>query len=939
MPRVRVQDLAVGTQGFSPGAAPVDQYRRPSRSQSSIVQDLAPLSATLNKVALQHAEERKQAEVARGRGFAIENPSLAAELSASTEGINDPEKARQAFIGAYNKLVQGGKITESSSPLFQIGFAEASSRQLLTNYRIAVNQRVQETATLVDADGNPAEPVAPERIMEEEWSKIAGNVAVRDTFGRRVADGLKAQHDEEFKARSADAYNKAMETRTRGLITTQLSERFDTLSLADDVTPQMLGEMRDFITEAVHDKTMRNPRGIVMDALRQSVRRAGNADAENGLRLLEDVADMRVGGVRLSEDSTGGEKSSRVQIEKLKRQLQDQAESDVLQDLQNIQREQALAVEERRGGWVTGLTDALDDPNASVAALRQTMEDTIDEEFESQPELRGIVLQKFREQADKLSASQRTDPEMLNDFELALASGDTASARAIFESSMSDPESGIRGADAREMVSALQGQESLVKQVEGFAPFNAFRESTGASRDNLSQFSRGVREQYEDAHDALRRNFTQRYIDFARGNQDPNALRGELDRLTGEFNDQIEQVQGKFSEGRLKTQERLGDAVAHRVDATELIERAHQDGRIDAHERLAALEQNRRGQDRSDLFREEEYRVGLSQLDNVVEGLGATALPAEATDAQVDAFQLEIQSAGLTIRTRYRAAAEEWLNSNLATTDPSKLKTAFAAATPGFLEEAREGAQEAFSEALQTRTESLSVPAETQQRVSEGAQWAQKFPAGSGRIDANDPLIRRHPAVRPGVYEKYAKFASREKRSLFEDPLRKHEIQDDFARESFRLLDDPGNVKGNQRAIQGMYALTGIPAEDVLKGALTVRRSDQFRTSSLSTLALEQAQKNKDLGFQTYFGMGIDDFISRSEGTLTREEEVPLEVGDINPYATPVWQSKGEMSVWENERHDDYEKLLKALGVDGDDAGELNRFRAAQLEAIRRNRP
>jgi len=920
--RQQVQDLRIDTQ-LSPRARPVDTFASPSKAGLDLVQDFAGLSSSIQDFLRAKAERDKEKQLAAGRAFAVENPQFAAQAQAAA--VEDPKANRKAF----RKLVEEGKIKPLQSPWGRVGYYEAAARQLVTAYQAGVSARLEETAQVVGPDGQPQEPADIEQIMQEEYAKIADNPVLQNTYGRDAAIGLREQFDAKARLAASELRLDAEDKFHRSNLTKEMAQKFDEVAMADDVTPDMLQGLSAHVQQAMTEKTVKDPRGLVLDALRLSVARARRAEggAESALLLLEDAEQLKVEGLALRDDPETG-----LAIEQLRDDLIAQQDRDRVREAQKPDLEVKAAVDAREGEWITSFTETLDS-GASYAADVAEEEVRLKAEV-TDPKLRGILLQKLRETAKKVEESQSTTPGFLKDFQARIVAGDVEGAQAYYEAGLTDPNIAILPKDLAAMKADLAQAASLEPLIEGFGPRNEALERLKAKEQEFSQYASDVDVEWRIRVRGEVESFNRDYYAFAaslRGQ--PNAEQ-QLREFINQREVQINTETTKFREGQTQQRQEFLDQLRELndkgQDGREFIERAFAKGKIGSQEKQHYLQQNETASDRDVLYKRESVQDAESRLYN--QALNEGKVEGEPTTQQ------DFERASDAV-FQFRRQLALWIDTNRATTDPRQFPRSLDGAVPEILDELQGTTPEssATEEALKA---GKSIP-EAQKIAVDLAAARQKHADWNLRLQdpapfrGDEPLLGRHPKVKRDTYSNYGRFVQR-------NPVRRterYEVEDRFASEVFKLRDDPDR----DAAAMSMYRLIGVPAQAVLDGKMTVTRSRQFRETSESARTAKRAEALKRVGMTRIGSVGafgpvnIDELLAQHAALVNESAEITVRPEDVDPYATPMWPTVQTMRNDAAQRPEKMEALRKKFNIP-DDPGAIREWMQAQTDAINRNR-
>lgn len=874
-----LEDLRV-PQAVSPVASPANTYHRPNIAQPELapITDLAPLSQTLQKFLLSKQEQSsRQAATAAEAFFA--DPAHQADVLGLQAPPEDGEAAAKALKRRFRRLAEDGTIPEAAQPAFQVRFAELAAARVAAQYRNRLQSKVNAAAALVDPQtGLPSQSPDVQAIKDEAWADLAGNAAVVDYFGSRIASPAKLAADEEFDAAVARVRGQEMEREARAW-------------QADDVAVQVAQTLREGgdvaeLSQRLQDQVgdvFVQPRALVLQGVELAAGRLAHGtpespgDPDDALELLDRVAgSLKVDGLTLAQDP-----ETAARLDHLREAYEQEAGERDARQVRALAARQALAAARVRERALSAFVDA-QRAGESLGAVEQS----IGKELESLPdEERGAAFEALRALRQSVEGSRSSDPDALREVQALMARGD-------FETASTALTAGLEGGtlEASDVLALQDDVTRRSRQRDVLDGNRQFREGLGVlsrARESLQGFTGDVAREADGLfEDALLR-FTQAaeeavdpngIVDSEKVRQAAQAARSELDAFAAQKSQQRQEVYSQVRE-----------RAARLTDSADLLQQAILEGRITPEER---------DQLRGISLQATDRRRAL--LEQTRAGIGEAVLssPVLADAGLVDITSGRPTASGLSvIEAQERAVRDQmdaWLDENAAQIPAERLQSAFSARLRVVRDEQLAGFRELSPEQLRQRF-GLSAAGTTRQ-VSQAATAERRADADrvgvlirSGAKDVY-PEDLRVEGVPGRAYQTYSQVrrgkvsqaagavALHAQAAAEQDPARRREIT--------RL-----GLLTPEVVLAGGKARVFLP-EDV--------RQDADRR--LRGLLARQA------------GAGA---IERVKALLT-PVEVDLSDAVIDPWTTPLFRSRAELRAFGDGP--DLPRLLERLGLESSDA-------------------
>jgi len=924
MPRQQVGDLRRPAE-LAPVAAPVDTYYRPNLAGPELqaLVDFSPLSESLRGLQQEMAAGERERKIEKGIQFATNNPDLVKEVNEAQLAAKTPEEARKSTQAAFQKLIAEGKLDEAASPLFQIGFSQASARTVMGAYRDAVFARMAEATTIVDGEnGLPAEPADPQAIMAEEFEKLAGNVALRNHYGAQTAAELRQQIDDEFTGKVAAERTSAVRERHRTLLRNDMTQRIGAWTNLAQVTDEDRAQLTEFISKEVHAKNVSDPRGLALEAFEaafaQAADKRAGGDAETAIRLIEDAEELQIGGVKLGEDA-----SASLRLKELKRQYERQKDQDEDEEYRGRDRKKQAAIDKAQRELLPVLLEE-HEKGGSVERAYDLLREKIagDTEF---GEYGGVAAEWLRDYKNTLQNTKSSDRSVTDAVDVMLARRDTKGARAMLDAALYDDATAISGRDYATYLEKIREAEDIAPEMEQTTIYQDYRSRIAQGR-RLQGFPAEVQAKHDEFYDSLVQQFdeeVEEVVRATRGQPNANAARRAFVRERGQK--VMEAMRLRETEIRAKQTQfdsELAKLNRQRLPADDLI--AAYQGDLTAEQVAAARAMNDEAQSRKDLFEAPESRRVLDSIDRAVANSGLEGFDADSLRS--------------LLTDKFYTAANNRLDEVLPNTPPAQLPHRWR----GILSELDKEMQSAAGSEIKDAAKRVSKGEEPLKAI-EGQQernldrdnsdaFAKALRSGQG-VTKNSTFLPRNPHVSPSFYEMYADHVSGHWTLSRFGKVPRDEVVNKAAIETGRILSDANlSPKEQGEAVAAMYSMVGMKPEFLLADEITVERPASVR---------EKAERELKW-YQNAIELGGLSSSYHKEAARLRElitpKKVPIKGVKFNPYTTPVFESETQLNFMAQREPAKWKAILARIGIDAENPDQEREFVKHQLDAIARVR-
>jgi len=971
MPRRQIEDLQVSAPGlFEPIARPINTFypirtRAPAPKQAV---NLKPLAQGLRKLSFSLAQSQKkknEEDEQAGAAFATEDFKVFDELAAQVADADDPREALGRLI---RQKVEAGEMDEADSPRFIVGAIRAAARRRVGQYQRRVQERLDEVAQLTDANGNNVDPPSVDDILADEWAKLVDqDFILQDFIGSTEASGSKLRVDEAMRSEALKRVKEARETQFRTDVTNEISSRLDRLSTLDldgEQALQQKDSIQQYVEEEVFGSDFRKPAEVVWQSARISIQRARNADAGEGLRVLEIAEDLEIAGVRIGDDPRFAE-----ELESVRASLMNQERQDQQDELKSRQIAIRQVQQNARDEAITLFAGAVNDPGASPYDALATIEERINNNDTLSDQDKAYSVLAVREMAEQMTAAERTDQEFISNFEDRLyLDGDVEGARILFENALTDPLVEILPRDAERLRIELGQAADLAPLIEQNPAYVSGINEIRQAGNTLTGFAPEAQAQFDRAMIEAEQRFNKDLRAFAREHQNDadggtSAVREFIEQRTAEISRNVVQRADQQRQGRrelLNEVTRLNDEAQ---SARSAIQAAIESGQVTESEGRELLLKNREATNRERYLQDPQFAAAASNVRDLLQAqVGADdrfftssfdALGRPTSFPTPEGVRLQAE-----VDRQFRREAQKWFNdpTNLRGADgPEEIRERFRDALPelelavseridrtadliargtirsasgrgGEIIQAQDAQQEAELQQEIQRNEAMvgelvdraqavgdqmRAQVDQQDLIRLGSARSNDALASRGGLTADAPSMPRHPAVRSRFYEVYAQASNGQ--------LSPSRLQREAVYEAEQALNDPKLDREEAfAAAANAMALGGIDPDQLLAGAIVVEPTTEEQLELVNRISAFIALR--DNGLTSYRGELTQDRINRLVEFSNRRTEIPIQDVELPPYETRLFRTVEDLDEFQSERPQDLINIMNRLGVPQNDA-------------------
>lgn len=919
----------------TPQAAPAGGQAVTAAPIDIPIYDFAPISESIQGALQAKARRDAEKKIQAGERWAVENPALVEDIERDLAEVKDAKERSAKAKDAFAFLQRNGHIVPAGDPYWQVGYARAAGRQLAAGYRQRLQARLQEVSAVRDGGGEVTAAPDLERIIGEEWDKVGNSPAVQNFYGGQEALAVKAQADEEFRAKAAQQRAAVQERDYQDMLKREIGGRFDQLVGGNAVvTSETLRPITDYLTEEVRGHNVLNPRELTMEALELSIQKAAAIDPDEAVRMVYAAQDLVVGDVRLGDDR--GEVGLRLQA--LTQQVRERASNALAEEVRTTDLRRKAAIQEAEAEYVDALVRAKADGQSVVEVGRALQEKFLREDAET-GRFKGMgafVVDALDDYVRAQDAARASDQQVLDQFNVLLADGDVDGAEALVRAAMHT--GGITGEDYSRSVTTLAQRRDVAPFVENNGLYQTVKGRYGAAKP--TGFTDEIQQRIDADVLERQRRLERDYVAFVRttaGKQNREELHREW--LATREGEDLEAIRASGAEVRAKGQEAIR-AIRQRLvrhqSAEAEIAQAEREGTITVLEAQGMREESDKAVAARDrFFKTEAYQDAMRELDAQFQIEGGGAPTRELVTAQrlaVQAFQDQYEVAldailsdpaasPATFDARARAAVRQTMNEIGDQLFPSNRK-----------------AQQKVLEQGGSAAEVVEATEALDQDLLLSAQWGALLADPKARENLSGKTLPgpRDPAVPEEVYDTAAKWMSGLD-PFFGSPVTREDAEHVATRALSKIMRDPSlGEPQRQAAVGAVLALTGnVFPQDVLRGSVSVGPSDievdaaRRRIQTLETW-IPNAPEFQARRYR-------EEIASLRPIAANERQDVPMEGYQWPPYTTPFFRSVAMLEAYQDRP--EYPEFLSKLGIDPEDDAAVREWAKAQVRAIHRINP
>jgi len=903
----------------TPIAAPVDGFADPGQIRTPLL-DFSPISNTLQGYFQEEAKRDAERKIQAGEAWAIERPDLVRQLEEEAAAIKDADDRSKWLKEQFDFLQRNGSIPAAADPYWQIGRQRATARLLVTSYRDRVLQRMNETTTLRDANGQPVEPPSADQILAQEWEKISQSPALGGFYGQQEAIGVKAQVDEEFRTRAGMNLAKAQEETYRSDLARDIGSRFDRLVATNQVIDsETLAPLTQFLDQEVYGHNVQNPRELVLNALEVSFERLASVDADETLRAVHAAEDLVIGGVRLGDDR--GEYGLRLQ-NMLDKYRENQRESRV-REAQKTDAERKVAIQKGESRYVRLLLQAREEGHSVTQVADQLARQFLQED-DATGEFGGngaFVVNELYEFARHVDANRQSDQQVINDFNVLLADGRLEDAQALAKGALAS--GSLNGSDYASALGDLEQRRSVSPFLENNGQYAALKSRYRSERPQ--GFAGEIQAKLDARALDLERKLETDAAAFVRstvGQPDRERLvRTWLEDREAQDSQILRQLEDDIRSRRDQLEVDVRQRLSRFQDSREQIDAGLANGSLTLLEAQGLREENDKAiAARERFFQSDAYRDEERFLEQQWQAeLGGVS----PTPEQITALDVAKQS--------FRDAYSEKLDAFLG--DPKASPSTFELRSRAALQATRKEVSDQLFPGGRSRIQAGIPKGESSAESAQAAADLKNDLALSQALGVrfSVPEFREHlgpadiapnpsPDVPASFYKEAANWMSGR------DPiLSRPTTRADVEATAYRLLTSTPRPLRNQ-AGAAMLSVMGVDATAVLAGRVQILPPD-------SEAVLREIDVHKQLKAH---GITIPAYEETMRALQDRLTPIVLDISDVNfpPYTTPFFRSPEAFHAFLSDPA--YPDFLRRLGLDPEDAGAREEWEDAQYNAILR---
>lgn len=882
MPR-RKQDSLRIEQGIRPAASPVSGYSAPRlpRRRTDRLESLSVLSRSLSGflAGKERQQEQELAQEGNTAGASAFNDT-AAQLDAAGQDALAGNK------GAFNKLISEGTIPALGSPYAQQNFDRKTGSSFARQIQSFAEQNLVDWTQIAPGSAGGESENVSQQLAEARQSMLQENPILLQS-----EEALQA-FEEDFAAVSQDIQSRAnrmlverkdtiWKDETRDSYLAQVSGAVEAIRGGD---PDSLSAHLATVVGNVeddHSDGLKDSRALFVEALEAAVSQLEeDDDSETALALLDNAAELNIGGVLLGDDANHVPTLSK--LENRFEEFQDKEDTRWNSDRRaaeekelHLFRENTVSDMIAQRGNAAGL-EAFIDRQAGI--MRKTGDP-----------FTAAKVKEMELWRDTLSREGADDPSVVRGLNSKLIAGDLTPE----EITLALEQEQITGDTAFGLYQQSRAAGSQEEYRKGYGPWDRVVSEIGSV--NSEGLHRDVTESYSDHRYDLEQaadDLWSQAIAESKQEDDPNAfLRGKSREIRDIVRERNKAFTDPIRQGRDEALTEINSLERQHQDATEQIQAAHQAGYLSSEERDARLLNVAKVTDLSRwTSNSNQSAFARGQLDRLAQS------SLEFADLQED----DPESAELFLQStqeRWVQAEEEMIRQVLSESTPGQASSKINTGRRTLLKEFREdlAGAETVESAGESSTAGEAVTASSRSAVRE-AQLKQ-----ASDVDAFFKANRRLPKFKPAndLLEGGGVFSTGRQNRFYDrlnDGEDRQTLTDSQWFDAENVLFLHGENEQTTQALVGMKLDYGLTPGEILSGKI---------------------------GFRPPLGQ-----------PLTETIVVPFDPKDVNPYVHQIWPSSTILELALESEEGLIDEVLKAIGADPEEKGSII---AAQRKLITRN--
>ena len=900
MPR-RKQDSLRIEQGIRPAASPVSGYSAPRlpRRRTDRLESLSVLSRSLSGflAGKERQQEQELAQEGNTAGASAYNDT-AAQLDAAGQD------ALAGNRGAFNKLISQGAIPALGSPYAQQNFDRKAGSSFARQIQSFAEQNLVEWTQIAPGSAGGESGNVSQQLAEARQSMLQENPILLQS-----EDALQA-FEEDFAAVSQDIQSRAnrmlverkdtiWKDETRDSYLAQVNGAVEALRNGD---PDSLSAHLATVVGNVeddHSDGLRDSRALFVEALEAAVSQLEeDDDSETALALLDNAAELNIGGVLLGDDANHVPTLSK--LENRFEEFQDKEDTRWNADRRATEEKELHLFRENNISDMIAL-------RGNAAALEAFIDRQADILRKTGDPFIAAKVKEMELWRDTLSREGSDDPSVVRGLNSKLIAGDLTPeeiTRALEQKQ-------ITGDTAFGLYQQSRAAGSQEEYRKGYGPWDRVVSEIGSV--NSEGLHRDVTESYSDHRYDLEQvadDLWSQAIAESKQQDDPNAfLRGKSREIRDIVRERNKAFTDPIRQGRDEALTEINSLERQHQDATEQIQAAHKAGYLSREERDTRLLNVAKATDLSRwTSNSNQSAFARGQLDRLAQS------SLEFADLQED----DPESAELFLQStqeRWAQAEEEMIRQVLSESTPGQASSKINTGRRTLLKEFREdlaGAEK--TEGADATAEAGSLTSEAAEQAAAGNEfvlareevlhaaktWEREHPNTPYPVTAPDniPTLSNRTGSRP------AKFYDRVNEYRAGEVSREEVVQHHYVMAA-AVFSDELKPEDRDLIIDSVKVFSMTP-EQIVAGKVFLQKPT----------ALEGAP---------------------FKGAGARSITVPLDAAkDINPYVDPIWPSMTSLELDLEQRPEFVRQVWKALKIRPEEAEAVLK---RQRSIITRNTP
>lgn len=322
MAQQRIQiDPQLQAPELQPYASPTANQPLINQESLKLINDFAGLSQSIAEFGRTYMRATEEESATRAKSGALSVADQINQLPVG-EGKESIAEADARIRAEEDRLIREGKLERRDAPNFRKFSWQLRGRAVADKFRNAVESRLHEATTLIDAQGNSVNPISIDTIIDQEWQKVSKDASFENYYARAEADIVRLETQSKYREQAASELSKAREKQALNDAASNWTRAIRELATADPNgnKDQAIQRLESSIENSYWGKISESRSMVVASAIEVAGNLAADdrvdasgtiipgSGADEALELLETIRNVKVNGKRLEDDGSVNEK-------------------------------------------------------------------------------------------------------------------------------------------------------------------------------------------------------------------------------------------------------------------------------------------------------------------------------------------------------------------------------------------------------------------------------------------------------------------------------------------------------------------------------------------------------------------------------------------------------------------------------------------------------